>query len=53
MNDPVEDPVEDRRPLMVRQLDLDLDGTRWESTSAHIVLVMMVAELAGVRMTKE
>ena len=53
MDDPVEDPVEDRRPPMVRRLDSNLNGPRWESTGAHMVSAMMVAEQAGVRMMKE
>ena len=38
---------------MVRRLDSNLDGTRLESTDAHMVSAMMVAEQAGVRMMKE
>ena len=54
MNNPVKDQVEDRqRHLMVRRLDSGLDGNRRESTGAHIVSAMMVAELAGVHMMKE
>ena len=52
MNNPVEDPVEDRRPPMVRRLDSNLDRPRWESTGAHMVSAMMVAEQAGVGMMK-
>ena len=53
MNDPAKDPVEARRHLMVRRLDAGLDGNRWESTGAHMISVMMVAEQTGVRMMKE
>ena len=53
MDDPVEDPVEDRRPRMLRELDSDLDGRGWESTGAHMVSAMMVAEQKGVSMIKE
>ena len=41
--DPDEDPVEDRRPRMLRELDSDL-GIGWESTGGHIISAMMVAE---------
>ena len=51
--DPDEDPVEDRRPPMVRRLDSNLDGPRWKSIGAHMVSAMMVAEQEGVRMMKE
>ena len=38
MNDSAKDPVENKqRPLIVRRLDLDLDGNMWESTGAHMV----------------
>ena len=48
MKDPAKDPVEDRqRPLMVRRLDSGLDGNRWESTGAHMVSAMVMAEQAG------
>ena len=53
MNNPVEDPAEDRRPPMVRRLDSNLDGPRWESTGAHMVSAMMVAEQVGIHMMKE
>ena len=38
---------------MVRRLDSDLDGIGWESTGAHMVSAMMVAEQVGVGMMKE
>ena len=38
---------------MVIRLDSGLDGNRWESTGAHMVSAMMVAEQAGVRTMKE
>ena len=38
---------------MLRELDSDLDGNMWQSTGAHMVLAMMVAEQVGVRMMKE
>ena len=42
-----------QRPLMLRELDSDLDGDMWQSTGAHIVSAMMVVEQVGVRMMKE
>ena len=38
---------------MLRELDLDLDGSVWQSTGAQMVLAMMAAEQVGVRMMKE
>ena len=38
---------------MLRELDSDLDGSVWQSTGAHMVSAMMVAEQAGKRMMKE
>ena len=38
---------------MLRELDSDLVGNMWQSTGAHMVSDMMVAEQVGVRMMKE
>ena len=37
---------------MVRRLDSDLDGNRWQSIGAHMVSAMMVVEQAEVQMMK-
>ena len=51
MDDSVKDPMEyTRRPCMLRNFDSDLDGDMWQSTGAHMVLAMLVAEQVGVRM---
>ena len=54
LDDSAKDPVKyTQRPLMLRELDSDLDGYSWQSTGAHMVLAMMVAEQVLVRMMKE
>ena len=40
-------------PRMLRELASDLDKDMWESTCAHMVSAMMVAEQVGVHMMKE
>ena len=37
---------------MLRELDSDLNGSVWQSTGAHMVSAMVVAEQVGVRMMK-
>ena len=54
VNDPIKNPVNHTSmPRMLRELDSDLDGSVWQSTGAHMVLAMMLAEQVGVRMMKE
>ena len=38
---------------MQRELDSNLNGLVWQSTGAHMVLAVMVAEQVRVRMMKE
>ena len=54
MDDSAENPMEHTgRPLILRELDSDLDKDMWQSTGAHMISAMMVVEQVGVRMMKE